>query len=333
MSTPHDHPTNIGQAAVFQAIATLDRERLVFLMEALAASAAIDAAEHLGVFARLAAGPATPSTLARDCVIGDRGAMLLLAALASLGISHVNSEGTYRLILTNPTRLTAPFMNLAQVIRDDHPPVAADTPEGAESIYPDAITPLGAMLTSAAKEAANYLTRLGQRVLDVGAGAAPWSLALAACDPTCRICAVDLPAVLPTTRRVVEASGYAAQFDYLSGDLFNMDWGDNAYDLVIAGNICHLFGEAANLRLLGRLFHALSPGGKLVIVDALPNESMDGPRSVALYALGLMLRTEAGRVYPFATYANWLRATGFESVERINLSATPLMSLVIAKRL
>ena len=48
MSTPHDHPTNIGQAAVFQAIATLDRERLVFLMEALAASAAIDAAEHLG---------------------------------------------------------------------------------------------------------------------------------------------------------------------------------------------------------------------------------------------------------------------------------------------
>ena len=35
--------------------------------------------------------------------------------------------------------------------------------------------------------------------LDVGAGAAPWSLALAGRDPSCRITAVDLPGPYPFT--------------------------------------------------------------------------------------------------------------------------------------
>ncbi len=318
---------------MFEAVAAIDRERVAFLNEALTAWAAIDAAERLGVFARLAVGPVTPSTLAHDCAIGERGASLLLAALASLGLTDVNSDGAYRLTLVNPARLTTRFTNLAQVIRDDHPPVSVDTPGGAEAFYPDVTLLLGTMLTSAAKEAAEYLTAPGLCVLDVGAGAAPWSLALAACDPACRICALDLPAVLPTTRRAVEAAGVAAQFDYLSGDLFNIDWGDSAYDLVIAGNLCHLFGEAANQRLLGLAFGALRPGGKLVIVDALPDEQMNGPRPVALYALDLMLRTEAGRVYPFSTYTGWLHAAGYEAVERIDLAGIPLLSLVISKRL
>ena len=317
---------------MLQAMTTIDRERLAFLNEAFAASAAIDAAERLGVFARLAAGPVTPSTLARDCAIGRRGASVLLTALASLGLAQVTEPGEYRLTLPDPATLTTRFAALAQVIRDDQPAVAADTPQGAESIYPDVVPLLSTMLTSAAKEAAECLTAPGLRILDVGAGAAPWSLALAACDPACRICAVDLPAVVPTTRRAVEAAGYAAQFDYLSGDLLNMDWGDSAYDLVIAGNICHLFGEAANQRLLGLAFEALRPGGKLVIVDALPDEQMNGPRPVALYALGLMLRTETGRVYPFSVYAGWLHAAGYEAVERIDLSAVPLLSLIIARR-
>jgi SAM-dependent methyltransferase len=130
----------------------------------------------------------------------------------------------------------------------------------------------------------------------------------------------------------VEAAGRADQFDYLSGDLFTIDWGDSDYDLAILGNVCHLFGEAANRRLLGLGYEALRPGGKLVIIDALPHEQMNGPRPVALYALDLMMRTKTGRVYPFSTYAGWLHAAGYEAVERIDLAASPILSLIVAGR-
>jgi SAM-dependent methyltransferase len=147
-----------------------------------------------------------------------------------------------------------------------------------------------------------------------------------------RVTAVDVPAVLAVTQQVVAASGYATQFDYLSGDLFTIDLGRSAYDLAIAGNLCHLFDEAINRRLFRRLFDALRPGGTLAILDALPNERLDGPRPVVLYALGLLLRTNRGQVYPFSTYVGWLRDIGYEAVERIDLTGDLPISLITARR-
>ena len=210
--------------------------------------------------------------------------------------------------------------------------MAGDTPGGAGALYPEVVSYLGALFAPVAERAADYLAAWGLRVLDLGAGAAPWSLALAARNRDIRVTAVDVPAVLEVTRQVVATSGYDLQFDYLCGDLFTVDLGHSAYDLAIAGNLCHLFDEATNRRLLGRLFDALRPGGMVAILDALPNERLDGPRSVTLYALGLLLRTNRGQVYPFSTYTGWLRDVGYEAVERIDLSPTPPISLITARR-
>jgi SAM-dependent methyltransferase len=224
--------------------------------------------------------------------------------------------------------------HLAEAIREDRPTMAGDTPGGAGDLYPEVVSHLGFLFASAAEHVADHLVAHGlrDRVLDLGAGAAPWSLALAARNPDIRVTAVDLPAVLAVTREVVGTSGYDLQFDYLSGDLFTVDLGHSAYDLAIAGNLCHLFDEATNRRLLGRLFDALRPGGTLAILDALPNERLDGPRPVVLYALGLLLRTNRGQVYPFSTYVGWLREIGYEAIELINLSQTPPISLITAQR-
>jgi SAM-dependent methyltransferase len=310
-------------------------EQLLFLQEALAASSALAAADHLGVLARLAASPANMVTLARDCAISERGARLLLAALTSLGLIEEASDGSYSADMPDLAQLTAliaPWDHLSEAIREDRPTMAGDTPGGAETLYPERVVPLGDWFAPVAERAADHLVARGNRVLDLGVGAAPWSLALAARNPDIRVTAVDLPAVLSVTRQVVATSSYDAQFDYLSGDLFTIDLGRSAYDLAIAGNLCHLFDEATNRRLLGRLFDALRPGGTLAILDALPNERFDGPRPVVLYALGLLLRTRRGQVYPFSTYVGWLREVGYEAVERIDLSPTPPISLITARR-
>jgi SAM-dependent methyltransferase len=340
METAHVHITQPGadgavHAALGEAAAVwgvLDPERRAFLSEALAAAAALSAAERLGVFARLTAGPANPPALAHDCAIGERGAALLLAALASLGLVESTGDDAYRLTMVNAAKLLAFYAPLAQVIRNDRPLLAADTLAGAEALYPETVPILGALFAPAAARAAEHLSSPGLRVLDVGAGAAPWSLALAVRDLACYITAVDVPAVLAATRRAVAEAGCEAQFAYLAGDIFAVDWGRAAFDLAIAGNLCHLFDADANRRLLGRLFDALRPGGTLAIIDALPNEQRDGPRPVALYALGLILRTQRGRVYPYSTYAGWLHEAGYDAVERIDLGEALPLSLIMARR-
>jgi SAM-dependent methyltransferase len=294
----------------------LGPEQLLFLQEALAAASALAAADRLGVLARLDAAPAGPVAIARDCGIGERGARVLLATLASLGLVEVAEDGSYRASAPGLGRLSPlirPWGRLGEAIRDSRPAVAGDTPTGAELLYP-AVTPLlGAWFAPSAEQAAAVILSLskdlappGLRVLDLGAGAAPWSLALAARSPESRITAVDLPAVLAATRRAVATVGCDAQFEYLGGDLFSVDLGRSAYDLAIAGNLCHLFDEATNRRLLERVFDALRPGGTLALLEALPTERFDGPRPVILYALGL-LRTGRGQVYPFSTFVSWLR--------------------------
>jgi SAM-dependent methyltransferase len=313
----------------------LTPEQWSFLQEALATSSALIAADHLGVLARLATGAADPVTIARDCAISLRGARLLLAALHSLGLIEEASDGSYRTDLSDLAQVTTwitPWGQLTQAIRDDRPARAGDTHGGAEILYPEVVAHLGAWFAPAAERAAGHLVGGRLRVLDLGAGAAPWSLAIAARNPDMRVTAVDVPAVLAVTRQVVASSGYADRFDYRSGDLFTLDLGRSTYDLAIAGNLCHLFDEATNRRLLGRLFDALRPGGMLAILDALPNERLDGPRPVVLYALGLLLRTNCGQVYPFSTYVGWLRDVGYEAVERIDLPSTPPISLITARR-
>ena len=307
---------------------------IAFLQEAQAALAAVKAAKRLGVLARLDDGPVTPAVLAADCAMGETGAGLLLTALTGLGLVKSTGEESYRATLPDLVSLVSllpRWQGLGEVLRRGRPVVTGDGPAGAETHYGDDIERyLDVMSAPAAELAADHLASTGLCILDLGAGAAPWSLAIARRDPTCRVRAVDLPAVLPATRRAVSACGLESQFDFLAGDPFAVDWGSPVYDLAILGNICQLFDETTNRRLLARASEALRPGGRLAILDVLPDEGMDGPLPVVLYAMGLLMRTPSGRVYPFSTYVSWLREAGYESIERFDLSTASPIALIVA---
>jgi len=292
------------------------------------------------VLQRLSVESADPVGLARDCAIEERAARLLLAALASLGILEATGDGSYRVTVRDLPGLSMMLElwdRLPKVVRDAHPVIAGDTRSGAAAIYPAVVPHLPAWFADPAERAAGYLLGARSRgdgldILDVGAGAAPWSLAVAQHNPDCRVTTVDYAAVLEPTCRSVAASGCVQQVSYVGGDLFGLDLGHDAHDLAIAANLCHLFDETANRCLLRRLFDALRPGGTVAIVDALPNERLDGPRWVILYGLGLLWRTEGGQVYPFSTYPGWLRDAGYQGIERLDLPPTPPITLITARR-
>src|SRR2546428_10008358 len=140
------------------------------------------------------------------------------------------------------------------------------------------------------------------------------------------------PDEMGDTRWFGKRAGLGPLFKFVAGDFFSVDLGRAWYDLVLAGNVCLLYDARSNRGLLARLFDALRPGGCLAILEELPNEAMDGPRAVVLYALGLLLRSGSGRVYPFTTYAGWLRDSGFAAISRAEPDPSQLISLITARR-
>jgi SAM-dependent methyltransferase len=307
-------------------------EPLEYLSEAVAAAAALEAAVRLGVLDQLDAEVATVQELAAACGIDEAGAERLLNALAGLGLLEFY-DGRWRSLqadLSGLGRMTAMWDHLDVALREGRPLVRADTSAGADAFYPEVVGQLRTMLRPAAERAAALLPA-ATHVLDAGAGAAPWSLAYAARHPSCNVTAVDLPAIVPATRRALIDAGRAGQFELVSGDLFDVDLPRGRYDLVIAGNICHLFDGAANRRLLSVLYDALAPGGALAIADIVPEEGRSS-RAAALYALGLHLRTGSGGVHRRRAYQGWLADARFQPPELHQLVDDFPLMLIIARK-
>ena len=311
----------------------LQPEQLAFLYEARGTSALLTACLELGVLDRLDHGPVDAATLARDCGIREETAPALLCALVSLGLVEPDNRGGFVGVtaeLKSSLDLLGRWDSFSHGLRH-RPEVPADAPPGADEAFCRTVGPLAALCRPAIGAATEQLVGVGPRVLDLGAGAAPWSLALAAANPDIVVSAVDLPAVLPVTRQAVAAAGRDGQFHFVEEDMFKVTLPDDGFDLAILGNICHLFDETTNRRLLSRAAGWLAPGGTVAIIDFLPNERRDGPRGVALYAAELAQRAPTGQLYPFSSYAGWLRESGFERVERIELTPYPPVTLVRAR--
>lgn len=306
----------------------------LFLEEARGAVAALETARTLGLFERLDERPAPADALAAGCGTDPRATARLLVALTELGVVQRSDDGAYELRrpVAGLVREATPWDGLAETVRTGTPAVTLDQPAEAEVAYADCLAHTGDLLYDAAEEVADLL-RLppGARLLDLAAGSAPWAIALAQRDPTCRVTALDLPKVLQRAEEAVAAAGCAGQFELRAGDVFSAPLGEGRYDLVIVANVCHLFPPARNRRLLARAGSALRPGGRLAVVDSLGGGSGTRARWITLYSLGLLQRTSNGGAHPLARYRQWLEGAGLRGVERTDLSGVP-MSLVVASR-
>jgi ubiquinone/menaquinone biosynthesis C-methylase UbiE len=305
---------------------------LWWLWEALHTAAVFSAADRLGILAALEAGPACADEVARDCDGDPRSTAILLEALAGIGVLEHDDEARFRAAVAELPTLTVLAANadlLVQAVCTGHAPLECEAPAGAARLYSHAVTHLAAFLAPAA-EAVAALLQGASRILDVGVGAAPWSIAIARRDPACRVTALDLPAVLPVTRRSVGAMGCADQFDYISGDVFEVPLRRNAYDLVLLGNLCHLIAGDENRTLFRRLRPTIESGGRIAVIDITPSQQPATRRSVTLYAASLMTRTSAGGVHSADSYQAWLEAAGFRDIRFAEASRTPPTTVIIA---
>jgi ubiquinone/menaquinone biosynthesis C-methylase UbiE len=309
-------------------------------------SAAID----LDLFTSIARGHATVDALAKDLSCSARGLSMLLHALTALKYVEVTSSG-YTLPAMSATFLTkssphyigayllhntddswSPWAHLSDAVRR-----GGSTRRSVHGSEPDAeffsqlVGSLHAMSTAAAGTAAaamgNRSARTPRLVLDVGAGSAVWSLALAREDRHTHVTVLDLPAVLDrVTRPFVERHDVSDRFTYWPGDLHSTDFGESRFDVVVFGHICHGEGAERTEQLIHRAFRALRSGAQLLIAEFVPDDDRGGPLMPLLFALHMLVLTDRGDTFTQAEYTSWLTRAGFVDVRTVAAPApSPLI--------
>ena len=167
------------------------------------------------------------------------------------------------------------------------------------------------------------------RMLDVGGGSGAYSIAFASANEKLEVDLLDLAEVLPITQGHINSAGLAGRVRTRPGDL-RVDKLGEGYDLVLASAICHMLGVDENRDLLKRCFEALTPKGRLVIQDFILEPDRTAPKWAALFALNMLVGTQAGSTYTEAEYAGWLREAGFGEVRHVRLPGPS--SLIIGAR-
>jgi SAM-dependent methyltransferase len=170
----------------------------------------------------------------------------------------------------------------------------------------------------------------GARVLDVGAGAAPWSLALLAARDDARLVTLDLPGVSEHARAAARRADLDDRVETLAGDYHSAPL-PQGVDAVLLANVLHLESPGDARALVARTAATLKPGGLVVIIDMMDARD-DAARALrAAYALHLALRVPGGYPHAETDLRGWLKDAGCTVVERIDAEPQPGGALIATR--
>jgi len=317
----------------------LSPEKIMETSFGYAATRVLVTGVDLEVFTHIANGNHTAADIAKAADASQRGIEVLLNSLASLNFI-TKSDGTYDLtplsekflvkgepayfgdFVEHIDSLWEPWGDLTRVVRTGRPFQKVDKEQGVE-FFQKLVSQLFPMSYPCAKVAAEILgvgsTWKGLSVLDVAAGSGAWGIAFAQGDPDTRVTAQDWPGVLEVTKKFADKFKLSRRFSYLPGDLREVDLGQNCYDLVILGHICHSEGAEKTRVLLSRAFGALKHGGKLLIADMIPDDERRTAVFPLLFAVNMLVNTTEGNTFTMAEYREWLADAGFCDITVIDV--------------
>ena len=154
-------------------------------------------------------------------------------------------------------------------------------------------------------------------VLDLGAGGAPWSIAiLNACAQGSAVIN-DLPGIIDVAAAKTSEHGVADRCELRPGDFHTIDIEDAAYDIVVLGHVCRTEGEDGARHLIERAFNALKPQGRLLLADYFTDvERKFNPHAVIM-GTTMMASTKRGSTFTHQQFSEWLRDAGFAQIRLI----------------
>jgi predicted O-methyltransferase YrrM len=154
-----------------------------------------------------------------------------------------------------------------------------------------------------------------RRVLDLGGGSGAYAIAFAHVKKNILATVFDLPSVIPLTKKYVRAAGLSGRINFITGDYLKNDLG-KGFDLVFLSAIIHSNPTGDNQQLMKKCAKALNPGGRVVVQDFIMNENRVQPPHGALFALNMLVGTDAGDTYTEAEVSAWMKAAGLLKIGR-----------------
>lgn len=321
------------------------------LVNGLTGYFAVRAADELGVFDVLAHdGPAGHEELAIRCgavpsalrgiLAGNVAAGTLECRGGAFSLSHLAAA---HLVSGQPGYLgpllrlsPGPLENwpaLAATARGDRPPrdVGAD---GAAFLAELVAATFGVQL-AVARTALGALAADGRLdeaplVVELGAGSAPWSVAVLERRSKARVLVNDLAPVLPLARVELERRGFAGRADWLEGSYFEVPLPDGRCDLVVLGHVCRAEGDQGAAALVARAAAALRPGGTLVIAEYLLDDDLAGPAQAQLLGTTMVASTRHGGTFTHAEVHRLVTGAGLDVVS--DTVPAPPTAVVVASR-
>jgi len=300
----------------------------------------LNSALELGIFDAIYKGVHDIKNIAREIEASERGTRILLDALAVIGFIRkkeykyyltpesesflVNGKPTclsdFIMLHGENTRLLWPY--LSEAVRSGGG-IGDETSEKREFYrrlarglfilnYPLAWRLVRILLMD---KIVRYLN-----ILDVAAGSAPWSIAMAEANPDSQVTAIDFPEVLDITRGYVERHGLEKRFRYIAGDINRSNFGEERYELAVLGNICHSLGAEGSQRLFSKLYTCLKGEGEIIVIDTIADEERGSSFFPLLFAIVMLLNTPHGDTFTFSQFKRWLLSAGFTNIRRVDLS-------------
>jgi len=292
---------------------------------------AVVAAVRLGVFDALAEGPAPARELATACAADEARTAVLADALVAMGVLGAADDG-YRLSATADELLVAgrprsmrdlvlwspgpqeDWTALERTVSGSRPPAPVD--DDPESFYAHLVRATRPSQLVVARTALPTIgVPAGARVLELGAGAAPWTAAVLEADPGATAVVNDLAGVLDAA---VEALGpLGARCTFAPGDYVAAPLPEGRYDLVVLGHVLRAEPDARAVALVARAAGSLTPTGRLVVTEYLGGRDPATHPQPALLAVTMLAATAEGRLCTAEAIEAWLARAGCRVVSRL----------------
>jgi ubiquinone/menaquinone biosynthesis C-methylase UbiE len=316
-------------------------------------TAALKAAIELDLFTALADAPATAPEVAKACNAAERGVRILCDYLTVHKFLQKTGD-RYSLTFDSAVFLSrkspAYAGGIADFLVSDHMVstfncltesvrkggTAASGQGSTAPEHPMWMTfaeSMGVLMGQAAAGLAELLPLDPQRpakVLDISASHGVWGIAVATKNPKASLVALDWAPVLRVAARNAQGAGLDGRFSMIAGNAFDVELGTD-YDVVLVPNFLHHFSAADCVRFLKRCHAALRPGGRVAIVEFVPNSDRVTPPQAAGFSLVMLAGAPEGDAYTFDELAAMLEQSGFQKPSAHALPASMNQAVIAAR--